>query len=513
MLLCADPYEEAPVVGLEVLQALGLASGGGASGNAGAARSAGARAGANGEPAVRIVAMGPRRPEPAGVQMAWVAATPRDCAGMLRNIALELAKTSEGIEQPPKPGVRAERGAEGGVVGGELDARLGFWATSRKLGVVVGSQLLESRLVYGVLASVLRVCAARTALGAETVPLFLFGRGNARGALELGFLGAEPSAAGDGGVGCAGAPDGAGFSGAVEAAVNGRLRALFVFGADPLAECGGRAEVEQALKKLEFLFVQSDAVNETAELAHVCLPLQGIFDKKGSFMDLEGRLTGLSPQASADGEDSLLFALLRSMQPAAGKSVELRDAETVFAYMKKCYGWNLKETLKSLARSEGAFPGGAAPRRAHPATWLAQRDFEKKQSDARAGGPAREGGTGRAPAPETGGLVLLSGTPGVSQWVWARNVTAHPKIPQSLFVEIPRADAERLAIDDGDTVEVVSSLGRVRAVAALSDSLMPGAVFVPFGFPGAGPGVLSGAGDDVTIVSLEKIGAGAGCSS
>ncbi len=535
LLLCADPYEEAPVAGLEILQALGLASGGGAEGSDKAGRGTTVCPDvARDESGVRIIALGPRRPEPAGVQMTWVAATPRDCAGMVKDIALGLVKTTEGVAQAENPeeagrGAGAEEG-DGGIAGRELDSRLGFWATSRKLGVVVGSQLLESRFVYGVLASVLRVCAARSALGAETVPLFLFGRGNARGALELGVLDGESAVGGRRVDRGEAAPDSAGFSGLVEAARGGKLRALFVFGADPLAECQDRAEVEQALKKVEFLFVQGDTVNETAGMAHVYLPLQGIFDKKGSFTDLEGRLTGLRPQASAHGEDSLLFPLLRLVHQAAGKVAELGEAEAVFSYLKKHYGWNLKETLKALAGSEGVFPGESTSRKTHSKTWLALRDFEKKQGDGPVAGPAEECGTARAPTqasvpprraaapassplPEAGGFVLLCGTAGVSQWVWARDLTSHPKIPKSLFVEIPRADAERLAIGEGDTVEVVSSLGRVRAAAVRSERLMPGVVFVPFGFPGAGPGVLVSSRDEVTMVSLEKIGVGAGCSS
>ena len=540
LFLCADPCEEAPVAGLRVLQALGLASGGAVEGGqaghdgSGAAKPDVVLDGS----AVRMVAMGPRRPEPSHVQMTWVAATPRDCAGVVTHLGLELAKMSDRVGRAGELGEAAADGhaGAGDIDGRELDAQLGFWATSRKLGIVVGNELLGSPLAYGVLASVLRICAARSTLGTETVPLFLFGQGNARGALELGVLAGE-SSAGGGNLDPAraeGAPDHAadraGFSGIVESAKSGKLRALFVVGIDPLAECLDTAEVREALKKVESLFVQSDTVSETAGMAQVYLPLQGIFDKKGSFMDLEGRLTGLSPQASEHGQDSLLFALLSAVCEAAGKATQLSGAEAVFAYSKDSYGWSFKENLMALSRSEGIFPSGSASGKTPDRTWLSLREFERKAHDGVSGGgsagegdtagaagsstPGAAGAPAAAPEPSHDGeFVLLCGRAGVSRWIWARDVSQHPKIPKSLFVEIPRADAERLAIREGDTVEVVSALGRVTAAAVLSESLMPGVVFVPFGFPGPGPGVLASSRDAVTVVSLKKTGVGAECSS
>jgi len=570
LLLCADPYEEAPVAGFEILQALGLATGGGSAdggeggdtprvatvsegGVAGGKKTAhtdGANAG--GVPAggsdVRIIALGPRRPEPRTVPLAWIAATPRDSAGMVAHLALELVKMAAGVERIEKPE------GTGDISGREFSSELGFWVSSRKLGIVVGSELFASPLVYNVLASVLRICAARSVLGMETVPLFLFGDGNARGALEFGVL-AQDSPAGASyaetpmrphsavGVGTGAdnrAVDRAGsaaectsFSDVIESARSGKLRAIFVFGTDPLAECHSRAEVEQALKNVEFLCAQSETVNETARMAHVYLPLQGIFDKEGSFVDLEGRLLGLGPQSSALGKDSLLFALLHSICEAAGKSSECDGAGTVFSYMKKNYGWNLKENLKALSRSDGVFPRGPGQGQGPdeilwkrpPETWLALREFEKRTQGGNSGGekdsaariehpdpsaPGRGEATGPAGTPITGPpsdheFVLLCGRAGVSKWVWAQNVSPHPKIPKSFFVEIPRADAGRLAIEEGDTVEVGSALGRVRARATLSESLMPGVIFVPSGFSGAGPGMLVSSLDEVTRVNLKKI--------
>jgi hypothetical protein len=52
----------------------------------------------------------------------------------------------------------------------------------------------------------------------------------------------------------------------------------------------------------------------------------------------------------------------------------------------------------------------------------------------------------------------------------------------------------------------------VKAQAILSDDLMPGVLFMPFGFPGPGPGALARSRGDVTMVSLKKSEAGAECS-
>lgn len=535
LLLCADPFEETPVAGLRIMQALGLASGGAVENDEAGAGREGPRRTAGDGTAPRIVALGPRRPQPSTVHMTWVAAAPRDCAELVMRLGLELAETAGRLGTsggPGKAGPEAPPTA-GEFQGRDLDSKFGFWASARKLGIVLGGELTRSPYLYGVLASVLRVCAARSALGAETVPLFLFGRGNARGALELGVLGPQPTRGGadQGQDRSEGAPrsgsvstaEHAGLSGIVEAAGHGRLRALLVFGIDPLAECLDRAEVERALKNVEFVCAQSNTAQGISGTAHVYLPLQSIFEKAGSFTDLEGRLTGLSPQASEHGPDSLLFALLGTVCEAMRRPTELNSADAVFAYMKQSCGWPFKEDLKMLSRSEGVFPRGPGSESASWAApspdWLPLREFERRARDgvSRENAPFRGDVTGAdsaggetvpsAPEPgRDGEFVLLCGSAGVSSWAWARDVSQHPKIPNSLFVEVSRADAHRLAIRQGDSVEVASALGRVTAAVVVSDSLMPGAVYVPFGFPGPGPGDLASSRDEVTVVRLNKVG-------
>ncbi len=546
LFLCADPYEEAPIAGLEIFRALGMP----------------------GESRARIWSLGPRRPAPETLKLDWVPATPGQSAFLVARFASELESVAKGVGGeaggPAVGGGKGERKAGPkvskslleelskavGVSPEDLEPVLRMLASSRKLGIVVGNSVLSGPFAHSVLSSLLEIGSLRSALGGfETVQLCILGQGNARGVTEFGMLSGFPLASPEAGAdtpdeaGDPGVPRGdaapkakkgqvsgrqardaeteAGFvpmksmSQLVDAAKAGQLRALFVFGSDPLAECRGNSEVEDAFKKIQFLVVQSDSVNETARIAHVYLPLQSIFERSGSFTDLEGRLLGLGGQASPYGESSLLFEVLSSVYSALGLSPRARDAESAFAYMKKSYGWTFKEHLKDLTGSAGipmssragqpadggetlaSVQSGAEPRGWRPAGRAVTKDRAGAAGEKE---PVSPGGSSEFP------YVLLCGTAGVSSWVWAQGVSNHPDIPGSAFAEISETDAEQAGISDGDAVVVESQVGRVRVRAVVSNSLMPGVVFVPSGFADATPGVLVSAKECETRVRLMKAG-------
>ncbi len=73
----------------------------------------------------------------------------------------------------------------------------------------------------------------------------------------------------------------------LQAAAEGRLKALYVMGADPAAE-GSWAVT--ALERLDFLVVQDVFLTETAKRAHVVLPATTYAEADGTFTNLERRV-------------------------------------------------------------------------------------------------------------------------------------------------------------------------------------------------------------------------------
>jgi len=77
-----------------------------------------------------------------------------------------------------------------------------------------------------------------------------------------------------------------------QAAAQGKLKALFIVGEDPLITFP-RGLVEEGLTSLEFLVVQDMFLSETAERAHVFLPALSFAESNGTFTNCEGRVQRL----------------------------------------------------------------------------------------------------------------------------------------------------------------------------------------------------------------------------
>jgi NADH-quinone oxidoreductase subunit G len=111
-------------------------------------------------------------------------------------------------------------------------------------------------------------------LSGKTLHVFIPGeQQNARGAEIMGCI-----------------PQGGGLDtrGMLEAARDGKLKSLAIFGANPLAYFPDRALVEAAFAKLEFLVVGDLFPTATASAATLVLPVCGPFEKTGTTTNLVG---------------------------------------------------------------------------------------------------------------------------------------------------------------------------------------------------------------------------------
>jgi NADH-quinone oxidoreductase subunit G len=493
LLFCSDPCEETPIAGLEIVRAVGSGC--------------------------RVASIGPRKTRPEIHSLAWLAATPEDSALVLASLAKGIAERALAA-LPGEPYLEtAVEGLQGlsletssQLTGIELDSLRSLVdeiLSPHRLGLVVGREVFNSRFLYLTLSSMLRIWAARTTLGVgETLLLSLLGEKNVRGALELG---AFPVRLGGGGhllgderpLSDGETPTiGKSFGEMIEAARSGGLRALFVFGGNPLSEYEDRRAAQEALASLDFLVVQNETMNETATMAHVYLPLQDIFEREGSFLTLDGDLKALHPQISFAGSRSLVFDVLESLSRAMDSSFRFTDADSALREMRRVYGWDFDQDLKGLAAGQGVKLYNAPKEPSH--AWLAPREFEKKMvTDLDTRIRERHGNEadfGRQDYPYT----LITGTAGISSWVWAREVSKHRSIPDSAFAEISDADAEELGVNQGSLIEIESLAGSIRVRAKPTKHLMKGVVFVPYDFGDARANVLTRTGEFTTKVRLKK---------
>jgi len=117
-----------------------------------------------------------------------------------------------------------------------------------------------------------------------------------------------------------GFPQGDGEGGLLQKAGEGKLKALYLVGENPLISSPFRGT--QALEKVRLLVVQDLFMTETAKMAHVVLPASSFVEKRGTYTNLERRVQKLNPlrpplgQSKSDFEIFLqLLTLLESPVP------------------------------------------------------------------------------------------------------------------------------------------------------------------------------------------------------
>ncbi len=113
-----------------------------------------------------------------------------------------------------------------------------------------------------------------------------------------------------------------------DAVRNGSIKALIVLGEDLITDAGFTAE---DLGKLDFLLQTSVLANPTADCAHLVLPAAAFAEKRGSMVNLTGRLQRLNRAVELTGQAHDDWEILRDLLLAiSGEPNEIHHIEDVF---------------------------------------------------------------------------------------------------------------------------------------------------------------------------------------
>ena len=117
----------------------------------------------------------------------------------------------------------------------------------------------------------------------------------------------------------------------MEGVRKGTIQGVITLGED-LLECGFEAA---DLAKLKALVAISLLPNETTAAAHVVLPGAGWAEKRGSMINIHGRLQRLNKAIEPVGEAHDDWEILRDLLAATGSNVPLHSIEDVFRAMSQ----------------------------------------------------------------------------------------------------------------------------------------------------------------------------------
>jgi predicted molibdopterin-dependent oxidoreductase YjgC len=248
----------------------------------------------------------------------------------------------------------------------------------------------------------------------------------------------------------------------LRAAADGRIRALWIVGDHWLRSAPDRALAERAIQNCELLIVNEMFLTETASFADIVFPASAFAEKEGVVVNAERRLQRVARALSPRRGSRPDWEILQAVAQALGAKWNYRTAEDVFREIARLVpgyerlGWS---SLVPLG-IQWAFEARAALP-AHVA--------------AAAGGAEKGAGDG---------FWLLGGGTLFLQGSLSHRTTLLPRLAKQSRAFLNPGDASRLQIADGEAVELSGPGGRLSLGAALDDSVPPGAVFVPYSYPG-----------------------------
>jgi formate dehydrogenase major subunit len=274
-----------------------------------------------------------------------------------------------------------------------------------------------------------------------------------------------------------------------DAAVDGKVKALYVFGENVAQTDPDSAHVRAALAACEVVISQEIFLSETARLADVVLPGASYLEKDGTFVNFDRRFQRVRPALAPPGRARTDFAVLHAVAAALGADLGCRrpaDALTECARLTPVFAGLSHERIDR----DGALhwpcrsaddPGEARLYQHHFATANGRAHLA-----ARPWLPPGEQPDARYP------LTLITGR----RLVHYNAATMTRRTPNLALMprealDIHPDDAYRIGLRDGDPVEITSRRGTVTAPVRVTDDMSAGQVFLDFHFPDVPANVLT----------------------
>jgi len=243
----------------------------------------------------------------------------------------------------------------------------------------------------------------------------------------------------------------------LNAILEGKIKALYVMGCDPLMDFPFPDKWEEALSKLEWLAVQDVFYTEVAARADYVFPAVTFAEKEGTFTNAERRVQkffpGISPYRSALPD----WEIIQKFSQLMGYPMDYAHPGAIMREIASLVPQYKGITYERLGRKGIRWPSTDST--------LSFASFS----------------INKVAKPKPGNFVLITGTAffhsGTLSTYSGLNVLGGKP-----WVEVNGEDAEKLGITEGDKI-TLSALGKnLNASAKLSSAVPPGVLFVPNNF-------------------------------
>ncbi len=269
-----------------------------------------------------------------------------------------------------------------------------------------------------------------------------------------------------------------------EAALAGKLKALYIMGEDPVTRHRSGNLVRKALQKIDFIVVQDLYLTPAAEMAHVVLPSATFAEREGTFTNMEGRVQRLRRAITPRGDARPDWQILALLEKRLAGSFNYDSAEDIF---------------KEIAGTLPAYKGMSYARLGTQGVLASYGPAGAKTVQPEVT-PVVDTGDKERP------FILLEGNSFFHLAPLSLRSPALLGLEAECRAEINPQDAAGLSVADGDLVTVASAEGSLTVKVRVTDKILPGTVLIPQGFESAPANVLRPAQRSITRVNITKTG-------
>jgi formate dehydrogenase major subunit/formate dehydrogenase alpha subunit len=285
----------------------------------------------------------------------------------------------------------------------------------------------------------------------------------------------------------------------MEEAAEGRLKAVYVMGEDPLMSEAHSSFVRQAFGNLEFLVVQDIFMSETAKIADVVLPASCFAEKDGTFTNTERRVQRVRKAVEPPGEAREDWRVVMEIANRLGGNMKYASPEEIWdevaALSPMLAGvtypridkiglqwpcWH-EDHLGTVCLHEDGFACGLGK--------FAPIEYS----------PPAEPTDSEFPWLLTTGRVLYHYNVGTM----TRRVKGMVDKSPDCFVEIHPRDLEQLGAQSGQMLRVSTRRGSITARAWSTKKVRPGQIWMPFHFTESAANELTTDAHDPTTKTAE----------
>lgn len=299
----------------------------------------------------------------------------------------------------------------------------------------------------------------------------------------------------------------------IDAARDGKLKALWTIGYDVFLSNANAHETAKAFANMDLVIIQDFFMNETAkQFGHVFFPATTSFEKDGTFMNGERRVQRIRAAVSPRGNAKSDLEIICDLAAAMGfeKDFAFKTAEGVWDEVRAVWPPGYGITYERIEKAGIQWP---CPDIDHPGTEVLHGEsFSNgvaaalKRIKYR---PTKEVVTDDFPFMLTTGRVLEQFNAGTMTMR-----TPNKELRPTDLLQMSKADSQRLSIADGEKVRLLSNYGEAVLPVEITNKVKTGELFASFHDPAVFLNYATGPTRDrftqapefkVTAVRIEKL--------